>query len=63
MFHETSLIPSPEKEEEEEGPGFSHLHMHLVFLNWTMCWSITECQLSFQSHMVDCLMSLATISK
>ena len=54
----TSLVPRPE-EEEEKGSGFSHSCMCLIITDLSTCSSVGE---YFQSHMVDCMTSLFTVS-
>ena len=55
------LIPRP-KEEKEKVPGFSHLHMCLIISQYSMCWSVGECQCYLQSHIVNCMTLLFAVS-
>ena len=59
----TSLASFPgQKRRRIKEPGFSRSHMRLIILDLTTCWSVGGHQWRLQSHTVDCMMSVFTIS-
>ena len=59
LIKASSLVPQPK---EEKGPGFSRSRMRLIISELTTCWSVGGCHWRLQSHTVDCMTLLFTIS-